>query len=138
MAPQGLVLWHEASGLLSEWEQFGCPTRTGRDWMLKEIQAAIDCGPHQSALEPAAIDHFAEEVQDKVKKGQARMVLWDKIKGKHPCQLKVSLVVAIPHKSQAYCSILDLSFLLRLTDGMAIPSVNETTTKLRRVGLLIN
>jgi hypothetical protein len=34
MAPQGLALRHEASGLLSEWEQFGCPTRTGCDWAL--------------------------------------------------------------------------------------------------------
>jgi hypothetical protein len=31
MAPQGLALLHEAAGILSEWEKFGCPTRTGRD-----------------------------------------------------------------------------------------------------------
>jgi hypothetical protein len=29
MAPQGLALQHEAAGLLAEWEQLGCPTRTG-------------------------------------------------------------------------------------------------------------
>jgi hypothetical protein len=71
MAPQGLALRHEAAGLLVEWAQFGCPTRTGRDWSLAEIQAAIDRGPHQSALEPDAIGHFAEEVSSKVTKGQA-------------------------------------------------------------------
>ena len=84
MAPQRLALQHEAAGLLSEWESFGCPTNTGRDWTLDKIQAAIDRGPHQSALEPAAIEHFAEEVCDKVEKGQARVVLWDEIKGSHP------------------------------------------------------
>ncbi len=112
MAPQRSALRHEAAGLLSEWESFGCPTNNGRDWTLEEIQAAIDRGPHQSALEPEAIEHFAEEVQDKVDKGQARVVLWDEIKGSHPRQLKVSPVAAIPHKSRAYQSILDLSFAL--------------------------
>ena len=130
MAPQGLALHHEAARLLAEWEQMGCPTCTGRDWTTAEIQEAIDRGPHQSALEPDALRHFADEVKDKVEKGQARVVLWDEIKGNHPRQLKVSPVAAIPHKSRAYRSILDLSFSLRLTEGGALPSVNDTTTKL--------
>ena len=71
MAPQGLALKHEAAGLLADWEQFGCPTRTGQDCILDEIQAAINRGPHKSALEPDAIAHFAEEVTKKVAKGQA-------------------------------------------------------------------
>jgi hypothetical protein len=75
MAPQTLALEHEAATILEDWEKFGCPTKTGRDWTLNEIQAAIDRGPHKSALEPEAIAHFAEEVADKVKKGQARVVL---------------------------------------------------------------
>jgi hypothetical protein len=75
MAPQRLALQHEAAGLLSEWESFGCPTNTGRDWTLEEIQAAINRGLHQSALEPEAIKLFAKEVRDKVDKGQARVVL---------------------------------------------------------------
>ena len=129
MAPQGLALEHEAATILEDWEQFGCPTKTGRDWTLDEIQAAIDRGPHKSALEPEAIDHFAEEVADKVKKGQARVVLWDDIRHNHPRQLKVSPVAAIPHKSRAYRSILDLSFALRLEDGGCIQSVNDTTEK---------
>jgi hypothetical protein len=71
----------------------------GCDWTLSKIQAAIDRGPHQSALEPEAIAHFEVEVQDKVAKGQARVVLWDNIKLNHSCQLKISPVAAIPHKS---------------------------------------
>ncbi len=112
MAPQGLALNHEAAGLLADWEQFGCPTRTGRDWTLNKIQAAINRGPHKSALEPNAIAHFAEEVADKVAKGQAQVFLWDDVKTDHPRHLKVSPVAAIPHKSRAYRSILDLSFSL--------------------------
>jgi hypothetical protein len=38
-------------------------------------------------------------------------------------------VAAIPHKSRAYRSILDLSLLLRLEDGGVIESVNKTTEK---------
>ena len=88
MAPQGLALKHEAADILLEWEHFGCPTTAGRDWTLAEIQAAIERGPHKSALEPNAIEHFAEEVANKVAKGQARVVLWDDIKANHPRHLK--------------------------------------------------
>ena len=136
MAPQGLAQQHEAAELLADWAQFGCPTKTGRDWTLAEIQAAIDRGPHKSALKPDAIQHFAEEVADKVAKGQACVVLWDDIKENHPHQLKVSPVAAIPHKSRAYRSILDLSFVLRLSDGGVIPSVNDTTVKLAPKGAI--
>ncbi len=89
----------------------------------------IERGPHKSALEPNALTHFAEEVADKVAKGQARVVLWDDIKQHHPQQLKVSPVAAIPHKSRAYRLILDLSFALRLEDSGVIESVNDTTEK---------
>jgi hypothetical protein len=57
------------------------------------------------------------------------VVLWDDIKSNHPRQLKVSPVAAIPHKSRAYRSILDLSFKLCLEDGSVVESVNNTTEK---------
>ncbi len=65
MAPQGLAQKHKAADLLADWEKFGCPTQTGCNWMLEEIQAAINRRPHKSALEPNIIAHFAEEVVDK-------------------------------------------------------------------------
>ena len=77
-----------------------------------------------------------EEVTDKVAQGQACVVLWDDIKDNHPCQLKVSPVAAIPHKSRAYRSILDLSFALRLEDGGVVKSVNDTTEKLAPRGAI--
>jgi len=80
----------------------------------------------QHAFKPDAIKNFVEkEVDDKVVKGQVRVVLWEDIKDNHPGQLKVSSVAAIPHKSRAYRSILDLSFVLRLEDGA---SSNQSTS----------
>ncbi len=61
--------------------------------------------------------------------GQAQTVLWDNIKNNPPQQLKISPIAAIPHKSKAFRSILDLSFLIALHNGMHIPAVNETTIK---------
>jgi hypothetical protein len=57
------------------------------------------------------------------------VVLWDDIKSNHPRQLKVSPVAAIPHKSWAYRSILDLSFKLCLEDGGIVEWVKDTTEK---------
>ena len=68
-------------------------------------------------------------MKQKVKEGQARVVLWDDIKDDLHPEMKVSPIAAIPHKSRAYRAILDLSFVLGLTDGGRIAAVNETTTK---------
>jgi hypothetical protein len=93
------------------------------------METAIARGPHISAQSPEAREHFRQEVQEKVACGQARLVKWDDIKNDPPPQLKISPVAAIPHKSKAFRSILDLSFRLRLEDGGFIPAVNDTTTK---------
>ena len=120
MAPQGHAPKHEGAELLNEWKNLGCPTNTGQEGTIGEIlQAAINRGPHKSALEPDAIANVVEnEVDNKVVKGQVSAVLWDDIKDNHPGQLTGrSSVATIPHKSRAYRSILYLSFVLRLEDG---------------------
>ncbi len=76
-----------------------------------------------------ALEHFRVEAEKKVKCGQAKIVLWDEIKDTLPPQMKVSPIAAIPHKSKAFRSILDLSFSLRLSNGSVRQSVNDTTTK---------
>jgi hypothetical protein len=93
------------------------------------MQAAVDRGPHQSALAPEAIQQLNEEVTAKVKAGQARIVDWLDIRDNPPPQLKISPISMIPHKSRKYRTILDLSFSLKLQDGGVIPSVNETSVK---------
>jgi hypothetical protein len=45
MAPRGLTLQHKKSQLLTEWENFGCPTRTGRNWTLSKIQRQSTAAP---------------------------------------------------------------------------------------------
>ena len=71
-----------------------------------------------------------KRVQQKIKAGQAKLVLWNDIKDDPPTQLKISPIAAIPHKSKAFWSILDLSFRLRLKYGGFLESVNGATVKL--------
>ena len=82
------------------------------------MQAAVDRGPHCSAQSDEAIAHFKAEVDNKVKSGQAKLVLWDSIKDNPLAELKISPIEAIPHKSKQFRSILDLSFNLRLKQGV--------------------
>ena len=93
------------------------------------MQAAVDRGSHWSALSNDAIAHFRAEVNKKVKIKQAKLVAWDSIKDNPSAELKISPIAAIPHKSKQFCSILDLSFNLRLKQGGIVLSVNVTTIK---------
>jgi hypothetical protein len=93
------------------------------------MEEAIAWGPHQSALTPEAIEHFAQEIEEKVRTNQARVVEWDTIKASLPTELKVSPIAAIPHKSKAYRWILDLSFCLKLQSGSIWSAVNDNRTK---------
>jgi len=102
---------------------------TGKNWTRAEMAAAIARGPHESALSQEAIQHFTDEVKEKVACGQARVVNWDDIKCNPPPQLKISPIAAIPHKSKAFRSILDLSFRLRLEGEGMLLAVNDTSTK---------
>jgi hypothetical protein len=63
-------------------------------------------------------------------------VVWDDIKGNPPRELKISLIVAIPHKLKAFCSILDLSFQLKLKNSGVLVSVNNTMEKTAPKGVI--
>jgi hypothetical protein len=129
MCPSGLALHHPAADLLAEWATYGCATRTGKRWTKEDMQEAIDRGPHRSAMSEEAIAHFKEEVAEKVKVGQAKVVAWESLKDDPPVELKISPIAAIPHKSKQFRSILDLSFPVQLRQGCVLPSVNATTVK---------
>lgn len=94
------------------------------------MQAAIDRGPHISALEPAAIIQLQEEVKEKIKANQARVVKWDDIKDNPPPELKISPIAMVPHKSRPYQVILDLSFPVKLSTETEQKSVNAATLKM--------
>ena len=136
MCPAGIASAHPAGSVLTEWAQMGCPTRTGKPWTKAEMWEAVEQGPHQSSLSPEALAHFAEESAEKVRVGQAKLVLWDDIKDNPPSQLKVSPIAAIPHKSKAFRSILNLSFRLRLRSGGILASINDSIVKLAPQGAL--
>ena len=136
MCPAGIAMLHPAGELLSEWSQLGCPTNTGKPWSKEEMWEAVARGPHQSSRLPEALAHFATESAEKVRVGQSKLVLWEDIKDNPPPQLKILPIAAIPHKSKACRSILDLSFSLRLNNGRILESVNESTVKMAPKGAL--
>jgi hypothetical protein len=115
----------DSRGVRSIWMS----TRTGKPWSKMEMWEAVARGPHKLATLPEAIEHFCHEAIAKVNAGQTISVKWDNIKNNPLPQLKISLIVAIPHKSKGFRPILDLSFNLRLSNGSMQLSVNDTTIK---------
>ena len=129
MCPANLAMYRPAANLLLEYATKGCPTKTGAPWSRQLMQAAIDKGPHASALIPEAIEQLRREIAEKVASGQARVVRWDDIKHDPPPELKISPLAMVPHNSKPYRAILDLSFPVKLSDKLVHPSVNAATTK---------
>ena len=128
MCPRLRALQHPAAPLLKEYASQGCPVDVGRDWSPEELQAAVDKGPHVSALELDAIEQIQKEAKEKERQGFAKIYTWEWLKKnlhKHP-QLKLSPLAMIPHKSRKYRAILDLSYQL-LVAGYLLPSVNDAT-----------
>lgn len=95
---------------------------------MEQLEAAVARGPHSSALVPEAMKQHAEELEIKIQKGQARVVLWEELKKKLPPQLKISPFAMIPHKSKPFRGILDLSFILKM-DDYDLLSVNDRTVR---------
>ena len=92
-----------------------------------EIAAAVERGPHKSALKEDTVTQLHEEVAEKVQSGQLRLCPWSDVQQRPPEWLKVSPAAMVPHKSRRFWCILDLSFSLSLNNGRCVPSVNEAT-----------
>jgi len=99
MCPSGLALNHPAAATLLEYATKGCPALTGQPWTREQMQAAIDRGPHVSALVPDAMKQLDAEIEEKIARQQCRLVRWDDIKHDPPRQLKISPLAMVPHKS---------------------------------------
>ncbi len=84
MRPRGLALHHPAAPLLNGFATLGCPTETGKPWTIRQMQAAIDRGPHKSTLLDDARTQLRKEVREKIANGQARLVNLDDIKHDPP------------------------------------------------------
>ena len=63
MCPSGLALLHPVADLLKEWATYGCPTNTGMPWMHEQMQAAVDRGPHWTALTNKAIVNLSRQAR---------------------------------------------------------------------------
>eukprot|EP00978_Attheya_sp_CCMP212_P017620 scaffold47191_cov34-Attheya_sp.AAC.2 len=111
-----------------EYATRGCPVDCGAPWTREQIEAALERGPHKSATEPAASADLWKEAVDKLGQGFAQIVPWKTIKDDLPAALKLSPIAMIPHNSQKFRAILDLSFSLRLY-CTEITSVNDATNK---------
>ena len=73
MCPSGLALHHEAAELLLDYVMKGCPVRSGQQWTMAMMQEAIEKGPHASAMDPAAMEQLALEVEQKEKRGSVKL-----------------------------------------------------------------
>ena len=120
---------HPAGKKLLEFAMEGCPTKAGRDWSVAEITAAVERGPHESAMGKEQMQQYQREVKVKGKQGKLKIMAWDDIKKNPPKKLKVSPFAMIPHKSRKWRGILDLSFALRMEVGRILASVNQIITK---------
>ena len=126
--PRHQALDHAAAPLIKSYATQGCPTDCGPDWSKDHIIAAIEKGPHASALKPDALKALHDETWDKVKNGYAKVVRFGDIMDNIPPKLKISPVAMIPHKSRAFRTILDLSFRLK-HQGKLMESVNSATVQ---------
>ena len=117
---------HPAAPILREYARNGCPVDLGEDWTLEQLEAAVERGPHASALQPDAIAQIQVEAREKETQGFAKIFKWEELKRNLPAKLKLSPLAMIPHKTRGYRAILDLSFALMVA-GFLLPSVNEAS-----------
>ena len=129
MQPQDVARAHAFGPTLEEYSVKGVPVDCGENWSRETIEAAIERGPHQSALTPEALELFQEDVVNyQVKAGFCKIVNWDDIKHDLPPQLKISPVAAVPQVGRRPRIILDLSFGVRMGSEVIQQAVNATTT----------
>jgi hypothetical protein len=107
----------------------GCPVDTGPSWSRDQLKSAIQYGAHASAMTPDSIKQLLSKVQEKLSLHQVTLVPWASIQHDPPMHLKISPIAMVPHKSQKFWVILDLSFSCCDNTGRQIPSINSTTVK---------
>ena len=86
--PSRARLKHPAADLLMDYATIGCPTKTGKNWTMTDLEEAINAGSHVSALDPEAMEQLQMEVAEKEVLGQAKVVLWEDIKNDPPKSIK--------------------------------------------------
>ena len=67
--PQNSAAEHPVDPMLIEHAKEGCPFDTGKNRTLKETTAAMERGPHVSAMRPDAMKYAQQESAEKVQGG---------------------------------------------------------------------
>jgi len=130
MQPQPLSNIHPFSSTLREW-QAGIQVDCGPEWDMTTCDAAVERGPHPTALTAEAIELFHDDISYQEKAGFCQVFLWDELRRLQPKNLKISPVAVVPQVGRRGRIILDLSFpVYQEVDGIMTiiqSSVNDTT-----------
>jgi hypothetical protein len=139
MEPASWMRFHPFVSTLEQWAS-GVSASCGDPWSDTAIQAAVERGPHTSALTPEARVLIEEEMHYQIQAGFSEMVTWDSMRGSHPANLKVSPLAVIPQVGRRGRLLLDLSFAVQaerpgskrgrrnwVPPPPLAPSVNSTT-----------
>ncbi len=109
MQPQPLANIHPIAPTLNEWQQ-GIHVDCGPKWDSTTTEAAVERGPHPSAITPKSIALFAEDIKYQVNAGFCKVVTWDELKISRPRIMKISPVAVVPQADRCGQIIINLSF----------------------------
>ena len=126
MAPSRAALDHPVALLLLDLATMGCHSHIPKPWTPNLWETAIAKGAHPSAMDAVTAAQLHMETLEKIAQGYAWLIDWDSIKDNPSQNLKISLIIAIPHKSRGFQMILDLSHGVTISTK-CYPSINELT-----------
>jgi hypothetical protein len=109
MEPAPWMQFHLFVATLEQWAS-GVSALCGEPWSVAAICAAIECGPHTSALTHEARDLINNKVKYQIQAGFSELVLWRTIQHAYPTNLKVSPLAVIPQVGRRGRLLPDLSF----------------------------
>ena len=88
MHPTKHALDHEASEMMLDWAEHGCPVDTGPDWSREQIEVALERGPRKSTFLPGAAEFLVLETKEKRQQLCQSDMVWRYFKNKLPPNLK--------------------------------------------------
>lgn len=127
--PQNEALKHEAANLIMSYTKDSCPVDCSPNWTKDQVKAAMIKGPNTSSTNLDALHTLHEETIEKVQNGYAAIIQYGDFMHALPEKLNISLIAMIPHKSRAFCTILDLFFRLGHR-GKLMDFVNSSIIKM--------
>jgi hypothetical protein len=98
MQPQAHMDGHPFAPTLHEWSDVGYPVDCGPDWAWETIEAAVQRGPHKSAMDPENRETVGDGIAYQVKAGFCKIYSWKEIQRLKPRRLKISPMAVVPQK----------------------------------------